>query len=108
MWNVSAADGTLSLFKQIPSDDALGPNTARQDAPHPHQALLDNSGRWFAVNDLGTDTILVIDSADDSFDVVNHVRVPLAGCGPRHGASIPGRAPTLPLPTSSCARCSAP
>jgi len=89
VWDVSAADGTMTLMKQIVSDDPLGPNAARQEAPHPHQALLENSGRFFVVNDLGTDTILIIDSLNDAFEVVNRVRVPAAGCGPRHGAFFP-------------------
>ncbi|CAK7203135.1 hypothetical protein SEUCBS139899_005864 [Sporothrix eucalyptigena] len=96
VWTVDPDDGTLSLLKQIVSDDPLGPNTERQDAPHPHQALLESSGRFFVVNDLGTDTILVIDSLDDAFDVVNHVRVPDAGCGPRHGAFFPATGADFP------------
>ncbi|CAK7225818.1 hypothetical protein SCUCBS95973_005991 [Sporothrix curviconia] len=96
VWTVSPDDGSLNLLTQIVSDDPLGPNTARQDAPHPHQALLENSGRFFVVNDLGTDTILVIDSLDDAFSVVNHVRVPDAGCGPRHGAFFPATGSDYP------------
>ncbi len=96
VWDVSAPDGTMTLLKQIASNDTLGPNTVRQDAPHPHQALLENSGRYFIVNDLGTDTILVIDSLDDAFEVVNHVRVPDAGCGPRHGAFFPATGADFP------------
>jgi 6-phosphogluconolactonase (cycloisomerase 2 family) len=87
VWDI--ADGNLNLLKQIPSNDPLGPNAARQDAPHPHQALLDNTGRFFVVNDLGTDTLLVIDSENDQFEVVNRVRVTPDGCGPRHGAFFP-------------------
>jgi 6-phosphogluconolactonase (cycloisomerase 2 family) len=87
IWDI--ADGSLSLIKQIVSDDVLGPNAARQEAAHPHQSLLDNSGRFFVVNDLGTDTILVIDSQNDDFEVVNRVRVTPDGCGPRHGAFFP-------------------
>lgn len=76
-------------MRQINSTDPLGPNTARQDGPHPHQAVLDPSGRFFVVNDLGTDTLLVLDSEADQFEVVNRVRVTPDGCGPRHGAFLP-------------------
>lgn len=96
VWDVSAPDGSMTLLKQIVSDDPLGPNTERQDAPHPHQALLETSGRFFVVNDLGTDTLLVIDSLDDAFEVVNRVRVPDAGCGPRHGAFFPATGADFP------------
>ncbi|KAG6034773.1 hypothetical protein E4U41_006395, partial [Claviceps citrina] len=71
------------------STDGLGPATGRQVHPSPHQAVPDPTGRYFAVNDLGTDRILILDSADDSFAVVNHVPVEPAGCGPRHGAFFP-------------------
>ncbi|CAI4218995.1 unnamed protein product [Parascedosporium putredinis] len=52
IWDIT--DGTLRLFKQI--------------------SVLDPSGRFFVVNDLGTDTLLVIDAQDDQFEVVNRVR----------------------------------
>lgn len=54
--------------------------------PDPHQALLDPSGRFFVVNDLGTDSILVLDS-QNVFNISNRVTVE-AGSGPRHGAFI--------------------
>jgi 6-phosphogluconolactonase (cycloisomerase 2 family) len=75
--------GTLKFVKTISSK---GKSPA--DAPHPHQAVLDPSGRFFAVNDLGTDTILLLDSQAD-FAVVNNVPVEPAGCGPRHGSFFP-------------------
>lgn len=89
VWDVSATDGTLKLRKQIPSTGSLGPNPDRQTEPHPHQVLLEPSGRFFVVNDLGTDSLIVIDSADDAFEVVNNHKVPNPGCGPRHGAFYP-------------------
>ncbi|KAK7702099.1 hypothetical protein SLS64_009960 [Diaporthe eres] len=86
VWDVSAPDGTLKLLKQIPVGGTPGPVTGRQDSPHPHQALLDPSGRFFVVNDLGTDSILVLDSQND-FNISNRVTVE-AGNGPRHGSFI--------------------
>ncbi|KAL2110878.1 hypothetical protein VUR80DRAFT_602 [Thermomyces stellatus] len=76
-------------MRQINSTDPLGPNAERQDGPHPHQAVLDPTGRFFVVNDLGTDTLLVLDSDQDQFEVVNRVRVTPDGCGPRHGVFLP-------------------
>lgn len=74
----------LTLIKTITSTGQPGPVKPNQDAAHCHQAVLEPSGRFFAVNDLGTDEILIIDSADDAFEHVSSVSTP-AGCGPRHG-----------------------
>ncbi|KAH8902947.1 putative isomerase YbhE [Coniochaeta sp. PMI_546] len=93
VWDLAPDTGLLTLNDQLVSNDALGPNAARQNAPHPHQSLLDTSGRFFVVPDLGTDTLLVIDSAADVFDVTNRVRVQPPGCGPRHGVFWPPVAP---------------
>ncbi|KAF4447518.1 hypothetical protein FALBO_16940, partial [Fusarium albosuccineum] len=76
------------LIKTIKSYGKLGPNKIRQNAPHPHQANLDPSGRYFAVNDLGTDSVLTIDSKDDAYTLADNIRVE-AGCGPRHGVFYP-------------------
>jgi 6-phosphogluconolactonase (cycloisomerase 2 family) len=89
VWDLAPDTGLLTLKDQLPSTDTLGPNAARQNAPHPHQALLDTSGRFFVVPDLGTDTLLVIDSAAAAFEITNHVRVQPPGCGPRHGVFFP-------------------
>ena len=86
VWDVS--DGGLTLLKTLESDGELGPNPERQTAPHPHQANLDPSGRFYAVNDLGTDEILLIDSADDAFTIAGRADTP-PGSGPRHGAFHP-------------------
>ncbi|KAK1772240.1 Lactonase, 7-bladed beta-propeller-domain-containing protein [Phialemonium atrogriseum] len=87
VWNIENSD--LKLIKTIDSPGPLGPDKNRQATAHPHQAVLDPSGRFFAVNDLGTDTILLLDSKDDAFEVVNRVPVSPGGCGPRHGVFVP-------------------
>lgn len=89
VWNVE--NGGLKLMKTIKSDDKLGPNEARQSAAHPHQVLLDPTGRYFTVNDLGTDSILIIDSKKDAFKKLESARVD-AGCGPRHAVWYPAGA----------------
>lgn len=98
VWDLAPETGALTLRKQIISNDPLGPNLERQDKPHPHQALLDTSGRFFVVPDLGTDTLLIIDSAEDAFTVSNRIRVETPGCGPRHGVFFP------PVPAGGAAR----
>ncbi|XXH04488.1 hypothetical protein Hte_010904 [Hypoxylon texense] len=84
VWDTSAADGSLKLLKSIvvPGE----PNPA-QGAHHPHQALLDPTGRYFVIPDLGGDSIFILDSKDDAYEIVNTVTLPV-GAGPRHGGFI--------------------
>lgn len=84
VWDVSAADGSLKLLKNIvvPGE----PNPA-QGAHHPHQALLDPTGRFFVIPDLGGDSVLVLDSKDDAYEIINTITLPV-GTGPRHGGFI--------------------
>ncbi|CAM1509845.1 Fc.00g001800.m01.CDS01 [Cosmosporella sp. VM-42] len=84
VWNIE--NNGLKLIKTLDSVGKLGPG---QDGRHPHQSLLDPSGRFFAVNDLGSDTIVLIDSKDDAFKISSTARLPTNGCGPRHGAFYP-------------------
>ncbi|KAK4067331.1 uncharacterized protein Triagg1_7774 [Trichoderma aggressivum f. europaeum] len=86
VWNIE--NGGLTLIKSIQSPGPVGPNP-NQDAPHPHQTVNDPTGRFFVANDLGTDSILVIDSQNDAFNIVNKFSVVPAGSGPRHGVFFP-------------------
>ena len=58
-------DGTLSQpvdridFKDHQKFGALGPNSTRQDTPHPHCATISPDNRFLLVCDLGTDHITV-------------------------------------------------
>lgn len=83
IWNTS--NGSLEFVKTIPSKHAVvdAGRVARA-----HQAVLDPTGRFFVVNDLGTDSLLVLDSAAADVRIVNRVRVP-DGSGPRHGVFYP-------------------
>lgn len=87
VWDLDADDGTMTLRKQIVAGGEPGPVAGRQDAAHPHEALLDPSGAFFVVPDLGTDSLLVIDSSN--YDMVNRISVSPAGAGPRHGSFYP-------------------
>ena len=86
VWNTT--NSPPKLLKTIKVTDPVGPVKDRQDKPHPHQVVKDPTGRFFAVNDLGTDKILLLDGKDDAFTIVNKVSV-TPGCGPRHGAFYP-------------------
>jgi 6-phosphogluconolactonase (cycloisomerase 2 family) len=86
VWNTE--NSGLEFVKTLKSPGKLGPDEERQDASHPHQANLDPSGRYFAVNDLGTDSVVLIDSKDDAYKIAKNIPVK-AGCGPRHGVFYP-------------------
>ncbi|TDZ37277.1 putative 6-phosphogluconolactonase [Colletotrichum trifolii] len=92
IWDVSSPT-ELKLLKQLQSSDPLGPNADRgQSGNRAHQAILDPSGRFFAVNDLGSDRVLIIDAQDDAYTISNSNVVPNSGCGPRHGVWYPPKA----------------
>ncbi|KAK1726314.1 Lactonase, 7-bladed beta-propeller-domain-containing protein [Colletotrichum acutatum] len=95
VWDISDASA-LKYMKNITLGGELGPNKERQTKSFAHQAILDPSGRYFAICDLGTDSVSIIDSQDDKFEVVSRNSVSRAGCGPRHGAWYPqnGGTPT--------------
>ncbi|KAL7788368.1 Lactonase, 7-bladed beta-propeller domain-containing protein [Trichoderma ceciliae] len=77
---------SLELVKTIQSRDALldAGRVARA-----HQAVIDPTGRFFIITDLGTDSLLVLDSSSPDLPIVNRIRVP-SGSGPRHGVFYPG------------------
>ncbi|KAI6780096.1 uncharacterized protein J7T54_004228 [Emericellopsis cladophorae] len=86
IWDTTADQ--LRLLTTINSTGKTGPVSPSQDVAHPHQSTNDPSGRWFVVNDLGTDDILLIDSLDDAWTLTSTTATP-AGCGPRHGTFYP-------------------
>jgi len=61
-------------------------NADRQTSPHPHQIVVDHSGSYALVPDLGLDQILVYRTNDLSF--VSAVKA-APGAGPRHLAIAP-------------------
>lgn len=87
VWNTE--NGDLKLMKTIQSAGKLGPNTDRQEKHHPHQAVLDPSDRFYAINDLGSDSIVIVDSKDDKFEVSSFYTLNSPGAGPRHGVFYP-------------------
>lgn len=66
---------------------APGPRPDRQDAPHEHDAVLDPTGKFFLVPDLGADLLRVykIDSKSLDWTAQTPVKA-LPGSGPRHAA----------------------
>lgn len=89
-------DGSLTepvsrLDFRLPIFGHHGPNSARQDASHPHSATVSPDDRFLVVNDLGNDTIVTFyidpETAKLGAPHLNPVRVP--GSGPRHIAFHP-------------------
>ena len=64
-----------------------GPNPSRQDAPHPHEALMDPTNSYIVVPDLGADLVRVfsINSTTSMIIPTTSFSAP-PGSGPRHGA----------------------
>ena len=66
---------------------APGPNPSRQNAPHPHEALIDPTDSYVVVPDLGADLVRVF-----SINTTTSMIIPMTsfsappGSGPRHGA----------------------
>jgi 6-phosphogluconolactonase len=86
-------DGTLSQpvtiidFKDKQKFGSRGPNTVRQDIPHPHCATVSPDNRFLLVCDLGSDAIsvFVIDSATGHLTTSDpHLFDVRHGSGPRH------------------------
>lgn len=65
--------------------DGPGPNAERQDAPHPHGAYLDPTGRYVLVPDLGADFVRIfeVNQRTGQLEEVSPL-VTKPGLGPRH------------------------
>ena len=91
------SDGTLSQpvdridFKDRQKFGALGPNSVRQDAPHPHCTTISPDNRFLLVCDLGTDhiTVFTIDPETGQLTNPNTFTNGRPGSGPRHVAFHP-------------------
>lgn len=85
------ADGSLGSPSQIITHfGELGPNTGRQEAPHPHMITTDSTGRFVLVNDLGLDATVVYSFDSSAGRLTELSRVSSApGAGPRHLAWHP-------------------
>ena len=86
MFTTSPATGEMKLaWERRYTLNGPGKVPARQDAPHPHQALFDPTGRFVVVPDLGADLLRIYSASGAELPPI---AVP-AGTGPRHGAFFP-------------------
>ena len=87
-----SADGEFWLsqtfnFSKPPFAFKQGPVSDRQEAPHPHEAILDPTERYLLVPDLGADQVHVFAVDENSAELAPLAPlVTLPGYGPRHGA----------------------
>ncbi|KAL1955649.1 hypothetical protein VTO42DRAFT_8194 [Malbranchea cinnamomea] len=88
-YSVDPSTGALTWLRDWTFSAPPGP-LPQQNAPHPHQALFDRTGRFVLVPDLGADLIRIfaLTSPDDPVSPVaaelEPVKLP-PGTGPRHG-----------------------
>lgn len=77
------SDGVIQPCDQRVDYEGDGPNKARQESAHAHQATTSPDMRWLYVCDLGTDQIHLHSTTTVSNMPVTSFDVP-AGAGPRH------------------------
>ena len=65
-----------------------GANPDRQEAPHPHQVVLDPTGAFVLVPDLGADLVRVFAVGEGASLVEGEALEVEAGSGPRHVAFV--------------------
>jgi 6-phosphogluconolactonase len=85
------SDGSVGTPTQnITHYGDLGPNSGRQEAPHPHIISFDPSSKYVLINDLGLDVTIVytIDTTAGQLTEVSRA-VASPGSGPRHLAWHP-------------------
>ncbi|KAJ2974045.1 hypothetical protein NUW58_g8786 [Xylaria curta] len=83
-WDTS---DSLKLIKSVNiTTGSIGPSP-QQKQHRAHQAILDPTGRYVIVPDLGADQFVVMDIKDDSYKVTNNVTLS-PGYGPRHGSFV--------------------
>ncbi|TVY25477.1 putative 6-phosphogluconolactonase [Lachnellula hyalina] len=86
-WTIQKSGGLALLQNLQFTLSTPGTIPDRQDAPHPHEALVDPTDQFIVVPDLGADYIRVF-SIDPSTSILTQ-RTPFStppGSGPRHGA----------------------
>ena len=84
---------SITLIQNPTFFSLTGPvgNPARQDTAHPHQAILDPTGNFLIVPDLGADEIRIfaLNPTTLAYRAVPGIKTAL-GSGPRHAAFVSG------------------
>lgn len=82
------ADGSLGAPVDEVAQQGSGPNSERQEAPHPHIVTFDPAGRYIATADLGIDKVEIFELQEGMLAKVSEVAM-APGAGPRHVAFNP-------------------
>lgn len=86
------SDGSLGAASDVFTATGKGPNSGRQEAPHPHMILFDPAGGYVFGNDLGTDKVwswkLDATAGKLAPNTIPYVQV-ASGSGPRHSTFHP-------------------
>jgi len=78
-------DGSIAERTQVIKHSGSGPNTDRQEGPHPHFAGVSPDNRFLLVPDLGADQVVIYRVDHESATLAPHGAAALApGSGPRH------------------------
>ncbi|KUJ16153.1 YkgB protein [Mollisia scopiformis] len=88
-WTINANGSLTPMQSFLFTLAKLGPNPARQEAPHPHEVILDPTDSYVAVPDLGADLVRIfhIDPQTSLLTAQTPISVP-PGSGPRHGTFL--------------------
>ncbi|KAI1460274.1 putative isomerase YbhE [Annulohypoxylon moriforme] len=83
-------EGNLTLVQnETYTLAAPGPNADRQEAPHPHEAILDPTASFILVPDLGADEVRIYQADADTLGLTPITPLTVRpGSGPRHGTFL--------------------
>lgn len=82
-------NGVLGQLVSVTQYSGRGPNLSRQEGPHTHSSMVDPSGRWLVVAELGIDRVFLyrIDGENGTLTPVDMSGIAAPpGSGPRHFA----------------------
>ncbi|KAF4635633.1 hypothetical protein G7Y89_g2457 [Cudoniella acicularis] len=86
-YKLPLSSGSSALQKFTLTMSGKGTNPSRQDAPHPHEVIIDPTGNFLLSPDLGADLIRIysIDKSTGKLTACPSF-VEVGGTGPRHGS----------------------
>ncbi|KAK1759339.1 Lactonase, 7-bladed beta-propeller-domain-containing protein [Echria macrotheca] len=96
-FNISDPANITPVQAEVFTLTAPGANPQRQDIPHPHQTIVDPTGNFLVVPDLGADLVRVfaLDNATLRYTQTTPLQAATPGAGPRHGTFVKGPSKTF-------------